>query len=268
MTNTPVAFSASLPLWIKIGIGVVLGVTALSAVRYAARRPGPRWSDSRVYSRRDIAGPTLIAGGFLVALIAIALDVEFGGLITRTVDLPVHDWFVAHRNTAMIPLVTTMTNLVSPFGSTVLAIVLAVIVAFRTRSWMPALIIFIGPSTAGLAVRLVKLFAPRDRPPILDQVVLTVESSFPSGHVAGAASLYGCLVLVVLIGFFGPASKRRRWTVVGAAATATVLVAWTRLYLAVHWFTDVTASVLLAGAVVFGTLATYRVVVRRRPALG
>ena len=83
-----------------------------------------------------------------------------GGLITRTVDGPVHDWFVDHRVAGLTPAVIVVTNLVSPFGSTVLGIVLATSSRRRTRSWVPALIIFIGPSVAGLLVRLSKLLAP------------------------------------------------------------------------------------------------------------
>lgn len=270
MDESPVSFSAALPLWAKVLVGAVLGGVALFAVRRAVRRKTelPRWVDPRTYDRRGVAIPAIVAGVFLLALIALALDVAHDGPISRSVDVPVHDWFVRHRVAGLTPWVVVVTNLVSPFGTTVLAIVLATTLAWRTRSWVPALIVFVGPSVAGLLVRLSKLLTPRTRPPQIDQVVLTVEPSFPSGHVAGAVSLYGCLVVVVLVGFFGPASRARAVLVVAVAVAASVVVGWTRLYLAVHWFTDVVAGVLLAGVVVAATLAGYRQFVRSRPPVG
>ncbi len=270
MNETPVAFSASLPLWVKVAGGVVLAVIALYAVRRSVHRASdlPKWLDSRSYDRRGVIVPLVVAGVLLLALVGLTLDVEHDGLISRGFDVPVHDWFVQHRVAGLTPVVVVITDLVSPFGSTVLAIVLAALVAWRTRSWVPALIIFVGPSLAGLLVRLSKLVAPRSRPPQIDQVVLTVEPSFPSGHVAGAVSLYGCVVLVILIGFFGAVSRRRAVVAVVVAAALSIIVIATRLYLAVHWFTDVTASVLLSGVVVAGTLAGYRQFARTRPAVG
>ena len=270
MEDSPVSFSASLPLWAKVLAGAVLGAVALYSVRRAVRRSSelPRWVDPRTYDRRGVVIPAVVAGVFALAVVALALDVHAGGLITRTFDDPVHDWFVRHRVEGLTPVVVVITNLVSPFGTTVLAIVLATVLAWRTRSWVPALIVFIGPAVAGLLVRLSKWLEPRARPPQVDQVVLTVEPSFPSGHVAGAVSLYGCVVVVVLIGFFGPVSRLAAVLVVAVAVALSVVVIWTRLYLAVHWFTDVTASVLLAGVVIAGTLAGYRQYVRIRPPVG
>lgn len=270
MDESPVSFSASIPLWAKVLGGAVLAAIALYAVRRAVRRSSdiPRWVDERSYDRRGVVLPAVVAGALLLALVALALDVEHDGLISRTFDGPVHDLFVTHRTAGLTPAVVVVTNLVSPFGSTVLAIVLATLVAFRTRSWVPALIIFIGPSAAGLLVRLSKLLAPRSRPPQVDQVVLTIEPSFPSGHVAGAASLYGCVVVVILVGFFGPVSRARAVLSVAVATVLSVVVILTRLYLGVHWFTDVSASVVLSGIVIAATLATYRQFVRTRPPVG
>jgi len=268
--ESPVSFSAALPMWAKVLIGAVLAVVALYAVRHAVRRKSelPRWVDPRTYDRRGVVIPAVVSGVFLLAVVALALDVHQNGLVTRTFDDPVHDWFVRHRVEGLNATVVLITNVVSPFGTTVLAIVLATVLAWRTRSWVPALIVFIGPAVAGLLVRLSKLLTPRSRPPQIDQVVLTVEPSFPSGHVAGAVSLYGCVVVVILIGFFGPVSRLTAVLVVAVAVFLSLVVIGTRLYLAVHWFTDVTASVLLAGVVVAGTLAGYRQFVRTRPPVG
>ena len=162
-----------------------------------------------------------------------------------------------------------VTDLVSPFGSTVLGIVLATYVALAHPVLGTCADHLHRPERGGLCWSgLSKLLAPRNRPAQVDQVVLTIEPSFPSGHVAGAVTLYGCVVVVVLVGFFGPVSRTRAVLSVAAVVVLSLVVVFTRLYLAVHWFTDVTASLLLSGAVVSGTLAAYRQFVRTAPDVG
>ena len=41
--------------------------------------------------------PVVVAAVLILALVALGLDVEHGGLISRAFDTPVHDWFVEHR---------------------------------------------------------------------------------------------------------------------------------------------------------------------------
>ena len=269
MDNQPVAFSTTIPFWLRLVLGIVLVVIGFFAVQVAiGRHRGAAWSDPRRYSRRDVGWPTLVAAGLLVALIALALDIAFDGLITTTFDQPVHDWFVEHRIDWLTPLVITFTNLAGPVGASVLAVVLAVIAAARAGSWLPALLIVIGPAVTGLIVEVVKAVVPRARPAIADQIVVTIEPSFPSGHATGAFSLYGCFLVVLLTGFLGPVSRRAAvcW-IVGAAVLAT-LVAASRLYLGVHWFTDVAGGALLGGVATAATLAGYRELARRRAPVG
>jgi membrane-associated phospholipid phosphatase len=269
MDSQPVAWSTLIPSWLQLVLTVALVAATLLAIRIAvARHRGPAWIDPRRYRARDVRIPALVGAGLLVALIALALDVAFNGLITSTFDQPVHDWFVDHRVDWLTPIVIGFTNLAGPVGATLLSIALAVLAAARAGSWLPALLIVIGPAITALIVELVKQVAPRSRPPIAQQVVLTMEPSFPSGHSTGAFSVYGCFLVVLLTGFLGPVSRRAAgYWIVGAALLA-IAVAVSRLYLGVHWFTDVTAGALLGGVATAATLAMYRELARRRPPIG
>jgi membrane-associated phospholipid phosphatase len=66
-------------------------------------------------------------------------------------------------------------------------------------------------------------------------------TSFPSGHSTAAAATLAAVALVATRG------RSRRTKVVGAAIAAglAVVVAGTRVFLGVHWFTDVVAGLLL-----------------------
>ncbi len=82
----------------------------------------------------------------------------------------------------------------------------------------------------------------RDRPELFDSGYTAAFYSFPSGHATIAVGFYGTLTLLVawrLRGF-------RRWAVVLAGVALVLLIGFSRLYLGVHYPTDVLAGFLAA----------------------
>lgn len=77
--------------------------------------------------------------------------------------------------------------------------------------------------------------------------------AFPSGHATGIT------VLTMLGASFVAAEQpmRRRWRVYAVASVPLLLVAVSRLYLGVHWFTDVVGGVLIGLAVTGLIRASY-----------
>jgi undecaprenyl-diphosphatase len=77
--------------------------------------------------------------------------------------------------------------------------------------------------------------------------------AFPSGHTAGIT------LLVTLLASFvaGESRHRRRWQYYVLLSLPLVPVALSRLYLGVHWFTDVIGGLLLALAVTGAVRASY-----------
>jgi membrane-associated phospholipid phosphatase len=122
----------------------------------------------------------------------------------------------------------------------------ALYLAYRRR-WHAAALWVVTWIAAEVLLTLGKLWYMRMRPP--DPLVETVGFSFPSGHAVAAASIAVALVLVSM-----PAGRRRRkWEMLAAAAA--FLMAFSRVYLNAHWFSDVTAGVLLGTAVALGSAA-------------
>lgn len=68
--------------------------------------------------------------------------------------------------------------------------------------------------------------------------------SFPSGHTAMSAAVYGMLAIIIA----GMLPVARRWLVYGVAAMVAVLVGFSRLYLGVHWLSDVLGGFVLGVA--------------------
>lgn len=80
-------------------------------------------------------------------------------------------------------------------------------------------------------------------------LVDTVGYSFPSGHaVAGSA-----LAVALVLAFMPAGHERRVWEWI--AAGFAFVMAFSRVYLAAHWFSDVVAGVLLGSGVAIGSAA-------------
>jgi undecaprenyl-diphosphatase len=86
---------------------------------------------------------------------------------------------------------------------------------------------------------LLKLGFERPRPELVEHGVLTYTWSFPSGHATGAAATY--LTLGALLARFQP-RRRVKAYILSVAVLVTVAVGLSRVYLGVHWPTDVLAG--------------------------
>ncbi|MEU5659266.1 phosphatase PAP2 family protein [Streptomyces sp. NPDC047737] len=101
----------------------------------------------------------------------------------------------------------------------------------------------------------------RERPRWPDPVDSANYAAFPSGHAMTAAVTCGLLMwLLRLHGAQAPVW----WGSLALALVSVAGVALTRLYLGVHWMTDVLGGVLLGGAVVAFSVAAYTAYTGRR----
>lgn len=92
----------------------------------------------------------------------------------------------------------------------------------------------------GLIVNsLLKVLVGRDRPEITLHLTEAGGASFPSGHSFGAAVVYMSMALA-----FSVMARRRkvRVTIIATAVLLSFAVAWSRVWLGVHWPTDATAG--------------------------
>jgi undecaprenyl-diphosphatase len=177
----------------------------------------------------------LVAAAWLFG--AIAEDVATGDRLT-VLDGVVAQWLHRHATAPLTEAMLIVSNLHSTVAIGCYAALAAVVLACK-HDWRRLVTVAVCVA-GGLALNvLMKLAFHRDRP-VFDQPLLTLSSySFPSGHVAASTIFYGLGVAWV----FGR-TARWRWrtlAVVGALAMVA-LVAFSRMYLGVHYLSDVAAA--------------------------
>jgi undecaprenyl-diphosphatase len=125
----------------------------------------------------------------------------------------------------------------------VVVLLIVVVVLFYRMGWKLSAILLL-VSTAGSAVltTVLKGVFQRARPELFDSGYHASFYSFPSGHATVAVGLYGMLTLVLAYRLRGAA----RWAVVVAGIFIVLLIGFSRLYLGVHYPTDIVAGYLAA----------------------
>ena len=196
-------------------------------------RPGQREAQARRIGRRA----PIIGGGFAIvaaALMGIILTARANVLFEFdeewAEDLlglrgPVGDVFAYFMNTLGGGVV----------GVFVVPILAALAMVILRRPWGALYFIVASAASAG-AVQLLKNLFGRARP---EEIIVASDfGSFPSGHVANAATI------AVAVGVIMP----HVWVWI-AGAVYTVLMAISRTYLGAHWLSDTIGGVLVGAGV-------------------
>ncbi|MFI6173320.1 phosphatase PAP2 family protein [Nocardia sp. NPDC051052] len=233
-------------------IAAVVLVGSLLANRYQLTRARPEyWRIVR-------------AVALAIVFATLAVQVARSGWLTGA-DAVTLEWFRTHRNPALTTVALVITDAGSPVGLAVVGVLLAGVAGWRLRTSGAAVLVLGVVAVSFGASTLTKLAVARARPPAAVALVSETDFSFPSGHVTGTTALAGAVLLAYLS---GRPSIVRRVAAVLLSSTVVVLVAATRLYLGVHWLTDVIGGALLGVTMVlFGAVIAPRLLSRAvRPA--
>lgn len=115
--------------------------------------------------------------------------------------------------------------------------------AFYLRGWrLSAVMLVISTAGSVFLTTVLKGVFRRARPEVIDSGYSAGFYSFPSGHATVAVGFYGALALILAYHLRGPA----RWAVVLIGTAVVLLIGFSRLYLGVHYPTDVLAGFLAA----------------------
>ncbi|MFH7595223.1 phosphatase PAP2 family protein [Streptomyces racemochromogenes] len=205
------------------------------------------------------AGRVGVSAFVLLAALTLWVTRAHGHLLPA--DAGLHAWSVAHRPAPAVAAARAVTDTgtgVIPYAALLLVGLYVGRTARQRCGLASALMVCLG---AGQALRYAAMsVVARPRPPVGDWAAHASGWSFPSGHTTTAAMTAGLAIAALSLG--GRRVSRLAICVIGLWGAAVGL---SRVYLGVHWFTDVLAGWLLAAGWVCLVVRTY---LRRAPAAG
>ncbi|HEY6176064.1 MAG TPA: phosphatase PAP2 family protein [Kofleriaceae bacterium] len=140
------------------------------------------------------------------------------------------------------PLADAVLRTATLIGSNIVAlpaVAVAIALAIHRRQRVVAVVLAIDTAVVIAAYSLLKVMFSRERPRLFDKVALPTDYSFPSGHSMTAMGIYG-VIAAALIAMF-PAARR---PVIIAAVLLIAAIGLSRIYLGVHWPSDVLGGLL------------------------
>lgn len=162
---------------------------------------------------------------------------------STSLDSSITAWVVAHRTGGL----TTVAHVLSTLGSQAVLLPLTALVTvllLMRRHLAPSGLLVACWGGALVLYSVTKYFVRRPRPPMdiwLTHVGKT--TSFPSGHATQSLATFVALALAGAVWLSG-----LRRTAVALGIVLAIGVGWSRVYLGVHWTTDVLAGWLIAAA--------------------
>jgi membrane-associated phospholipid phosphatase len=212
---------------------------------------------------RRIDPAVVLVAGILLAIAALAFVSWLGSAITQGQTVAFDEWGRSAVQQIASPALTVVMRAASRYGAprylTPLALLLGFVFVFRGwhRGGLLVVVTLLGATVLDLSL---KLFFRRARPVPFFDYPLPSSSSFPSGHALFAVCVVGGLAVIASVRLERPIARIAIWPV---AIAIVGLIGVSRIYLGVHYPTDVLAGYLVGAVWVAAVAAGDRFVGRR-----
>ncbi len=185
-----------------------------------------------------------LAGAFVLFTALIAGFANLADEVIEGDTLPFDTALLEAIHSIHTPLLDSIIAIATDSGG-VIGVALITMVATTVfaikRKYRAVVQLLLGVVGAAAINLVLKSLFTRTRPDLWEQIVHEASYSFPSGHAMASSALALSLVLILW-------HTRARWWVVGSAAVYMLFVGLTRLYLGVHYPSDILAGWILSAA--------------------
>ena len=186
-----------------------------------------------------------LAVGAVIAIAATAAFAELAERVlagaTQAFDVAILQWLHAHQSKPLTALMVEMTYLGT--GTVVIVVVgVAALFLWHTEHKHSARLLLAATIGNILLNGVLKLVYHRARPTVFEWQTTAVSSSFPSGHAMSATVVYGTVAYLLV------RLQKHDWAKALTLVTAVfliLLICLTRLYLGVHYPSDVIGGIIV-----------------------
>ncbi|MBG9989302.1 phosphatase PAP2 family protein [Aerococcaceae bacterium DSM 111176] len=187
----------------------------------------------------------LIASIFML----ITIFVVFFSVIVNQLDNTVLSHVFQLRNVNFTPIVIWVTDLLTPTNIVLTVTIMSMLIFLAKQSWVLSLW-YAAVHIIGLLVINpgIKSMVSRTRPPVDFRLVHETSPSFPSGHSASVV-LVTLMIVFALVVLFN--LGKYKGILLTLAFALILFIGFSRLYLGVHYLTDVIAGYCV-GLLCFG----------------
>lgn len=206
----------------------------------------------------------LVVVGFAVSAFAgdafedLAELVHGQSPLLHQADTRAHQWASNQRSPGATAFFTTFTVAGGPLFLAVVVVITAVVLLVkRDFRWAAYLVLTTG--LGSLLVAQLKIYFARARPDLTVALRHAKGYSFPSGHAMGSTIVAGALTYLA---FRICKTWRAKAAALAAGTTFIAAVSFSRIYLGVHWISDIAAG--LTAGLVWVTTATIAYEATRR----
>jgi membrane-associated phospholipid phosphatase len=242
-------------IWIARHPRLFSGVTARirdsAVLAWVERRFGDYAAALAKRSSLSVAAVLALLTGFVVvaglaaAFTEILEDVLVGDGING-IDEPAARWLAGHRELWLTTALKGITLLGNTPTVAIAAVLVTAFVVWKSGTWLPAVLGIAGAGGIGLVIVTAKALVGRSRPAPPFALITEGGFSFPSGHATGTAAV--ALLCAWMLSRWVVRSWPGRVATWSIAIGVTGAVGFSRVYLGVHYVSDVLAGWLLGAA--------------------
>lgn len=173
------------------------------------------------------------------AFLDLAEELQEGSTELHDIDREVHTWARTAHTDGSTRFFTILTLIGTPVGLGIVVAVIAAILAIRRR-WRWAMYLIFTTVVGGLLNLQLKAYFARARPDLAEALRKASGYSFPSGHAMGSTVVFGALSYLA---FRAIPNWRERAAAVALSVSMIGAIAASRVYLGVHWISDIGAGI-------------------------
>jgi membrane-associated phospholipid phosphatase len=178
---------------------------------------------------------TLIVGDLFLDL---AKSFQLSDSPVYTADHAINSWFQTERHLGLTEFFSILTSIAGPIGMGALIIIVAFLLIIRKHT--ASAVFIVSTSIGGFLLNAgLKMFFTRARPDAATAIAVADWYSFPSGHAMASFIVLGALAYLVLRLQLGWMLKS---FLLAFITILILLVGMSRLYLGVHWTSDIFAG--------------------------